>query len=977
MNKYKKAINSFNFIFMIFLMSNFVFSVCSVEPEFIKVKSGNFDLGNVEPNSLVFVKPKLSSNPITLDFVFENIEQSCYTDSSVSVQLIKDYSQFQTGGKSIETYEGGERTTFSFVLNPSFSITSTLTTKYKITTSSGNGEGSLIFRDDSTIPSLSISGIDTSEIVKSGDEINFNYLVSDSDSGLSRILITGGSKSFLYDYIEAEKNGESNFPTFYNDTPKSDKTYTVRVEDRLGNFNQEKIEIKVDSKAPVIKEIKKHYEYSSNKRLVSFSVIVEDESFEDDLMPVVTGDFSKVNSNLVEHTSVCSKNSLSEKQYVCMFSEFEITQLDKTSGVSITFTVSDSVGNTKDISKTEEIFIDNTQPVINEFNVVNSLGVKNKVSIFDSNITVRLVATDDSLVEPELIIEDFDEIQFAGSNRVCESNSQTNKLTCEWKIGNTIQAYSGFNDLESAVFKVLVIDKYGNSAQRDVTIQFDSNSPQLAKEIELRKNNDIKTGVLQSQEVIDFRVTIDDENILTEDGYNFVFGDFSSINYDDEFKKKEGRCYNQANVAICEFLGIKLNNGYYKENVTIYVSDITGNKNKFNYEVEVFAISDENEQYFDIDDLYILNPISRERMVDESVKIWFEGDIKTSDSGISKNIEIINYQYVGCNESELEPFSLIPGYDKLFPSSIVYVNPETKEEDSRFAFKMELKNHPALGDLNKKDVTCQMSILKRDLENVYPEEIVDFKLTIDFFNSKSGGLTQAMAKELIENVNDADVLGETFDDVYEVYEMVSSVCSVVSSATGVMSGVSSAWQAVSVILHGTVYGKAPALLGDNAIFGADGFLSTLNSGGTVSEFCSYVTCKNGGLITGFGGSTGLGEWLDDVNNYVGEACTFGFEGEDEESEGSEEGEVTGESNNEEGTEAGDSETSTQQYVPVLDEAGVDINKAYESGDVLPNGNIIGSVDENGKPISVISPVELPDLDFEVTTIDDNTEGGNN
>lgn len=896
MNKYKKAINSFNFIFMIFLMSNFVFSVCSVEPEYIKVKSGNFELGNMEPNSLVFVKPRLSDNPITLDFVFDNAEQSCYTDSSVSIQLIKDYSQFQTGAKSIETYEGGEKTTFSFVLNPSFSITSTLTSKYTITTSNGNSEGSLIFRDDSTKPSLTISGIDTTQVVKSGDEINFDFSVSDSDSGLGRLLITGGSSSFLYDYVEAESNGETNFPNSYNDSPKSNKIYTVRIEDKLGNFNQETIEIKVDSKAPTVKEVRKNYEYSSNKRYVSFSVVVEDESFESNLIPTISGDFSNINTNEFDKTSTCAKNSLSEIQYICTFSEFKITQLDQTTNVPVIFGVTDSVGNSNQVTKNLEVFIDNTNPVINEFDVINNLGVKNKVSIYDSNITVKLVATDDSLVEPELIIEDFDEIQFAGSNRVCESNTQTKKLTCEWSIGNTIQAYSGFNDLESAIFKVLVIDKYGNSAEEEVTIYFDSNSPQLSKEIELRKNNDIKTGVLQSQEVIDFRVTIDDQNILTEDGYNFVFGDFSNINFGDEFKNMEGRCYNQGEVAICEFLGITVNNGYFKKNVTFYVSDVTGNKNKFSYEVEVFAISDEVTESFDINDLYILNPISRERMVDESVKIWFEGEIETKEEGI----EIINYQYINCNESQLEPFSLIPGYDKLYPSSIVYVNPETKEEDSRFAFKMELKNHPAIGDLNKKDVTCQMSILKRDFENVYPEEIVDFKLTIDFFNSKSGGLTQAIAKELIEDVDNADVLGETFDDVYEVYEMLSSVCNVVSSATGLMGGVSSAWQAVSLILHGTVYGQAPALLGDNAIFGAEGFLSTLNAGGTISTFCNMVTCKNGGLITqlggGLGGSTGLGEWLDDVNNYVGQACTFSFDNSGEESEDSTEtqNEVTSE-----------------------------------------------------------------------------------
>ena len=83
MNKYKKFFLSLNFIFLTILVSNLGYSTCTTQPEFINIKSGNYNLGEFGLNPMVFVKPILSSNPLSIDFVFNNTDLSCYDESYV------------------------------------------------------------------------------------------------------------------------------------------------------------------------------------------------------------------------------------------------------------------------------------------------------------------------------------------------------------------------------------------------------------------------------------------------------------------------------------------------------------------------------------------------------------------------------------------------------------------------------------------------------------------------------------------------------------------------------------------------------------------------------------------------------------------------------------------------------------------------------------------------------------------------------
>jgi hypothetical protein len=877
MNIYKKFFLSLNFIFLTIFVSNLGYSMCVSQPESISVKSGNYDLGDINlqynPKE-VFVKSSLSSHALTINFVFNNTELSCYSEDNefVTFQLING-GDFIKGVKSVQTFENGnELTTFKFTYNLGYNIVNTLNSKYKI----NSVESRIVFKEDVTKPSLIISGIDTSILVKYKDNISFNYIATDSQSGPGKITISGGRTSMIYDYVAKELNGEivGSEPTSYSDTPSSSKIYTVRIEDKLGNFETKTISVVVDSKAPDIVEIKKTYIYNSNARYVKFSVLLEDESFVLGMVPTIIGNFDNINSDEKKSKGVCNQNDVSENQYLCIFLDVEIKKISDTILVPLFFNVTDGIGNSEVIPKTEEIFIDSSEPMITEFNVYNSLGIKNKVSIFDKNITVKLIATDKSLIKPRIIVEDFDEIQFAPTKK-CEYQSSISTLICTWELGNYIDAYSGFNDLETAIFKVIVVDNYGNSAEESVTIIFDSDAPTLAKDIEVREQNDIKNGVLKSGDVIDFILTIDDDNMITEDNKYFVYANLSSINYDEEYNWVEGRCNNVGDQTVCDFLNIELNSGYFLKNVTFYVSDIMGNKNKFDLEVEVFAVSNEVSQSFSIDKLDILNPISRERILEESVTVWFEGKINNKEE--NKGIEIINYLFLNCNESDLGNLDIINGRDELYPENTVFY---LEEGDEEFILKMELQDHRSMVDLVKTEVSCSMSVLKRDNVSIFPEEIVEFDIVIDFFNSKRGSITQALAEDIVADIENADKLGEKFDQIYNVYETLSSVCNTVSSTTGLIAGVSSSWQAVSLVLHKTGYGSAPALLADNAIFGAEGLLSTLNTG-VIGSMCDMLTCKNGGLISGFGGDTGLGEWLDDVNSYTSKACTFEFAGTEE------------------------------------------------------------------------------------------------
>ena len=198
--------------------------------------------------------------------------------------------------------------------------------------------------------------------------------------------------------------------------------------------------------------------------------------------------------------------------------------------------------------------------------------------------------------------------------------------------------------------------------------------------------------------------------------------------------------------------------------------------------------------------------------------------------------------------------------------------------DEEFALKVELKDHPAMNDMDRKNVECEIAVLKRDDISIFPVEKVKFDVIFDFYNSTRGSITQALAEDIISDIEDADVLGKTFDEIYEVYTMLDSMCTVVSSTTGIMAGVSSVWNLASLVLNNIPYTKPAAMAMDNVVFPSWGMIGTINSE-VITPMCEYLTCKNGGLIGGFGGESGLGEWLDEANEYTSAACTFSFESE--------------------------------------------------------------------------------------------------
>lgn len=871
MNYKKNLFTILNISLLIFCLSSFGFSTCKSTPDYINVQSGSYNVGNFVFGSSVYVKPDLAVNKLVVEMFFDNDNASCYPNSNVQFKLFPS-GESKGGVKSVANSEnGGEITKFSFEYNFAYNIETRLVSTFTMDLEGVSESNVLYFKPDGNAPDLKITGFDDTITVKGGTEIMYSYELSDLESGLSSFRVTGG-ETYLDDFSDGLTNTNSGT---YGDNVSSDTAYTFYVEDKLGNSNEKVFLVKVDSTIPDVVDINKIYEFSSGNRYVDFEVSLQDNSFEDNLTPTISADFSSINPNYNSVVGGCEKDYSEVDQYVCKFSEIIVSEIHETTSVSIAFTVSDSIGNEGVLNESTEIFVDSSEPSIGEFYLVNGLGIHNMVSIYDTNVTIYLKASDESFSSNVRVNEEFGQIQFAPP-RECKLESNST-LLCEWKMGENIGAYAGFN-LESDSFKVTVIDKFGNSQVSNFTVKFDSEAPEVT-DFKVIETEDTEDRVIKSGEVIDFRIFIKDDNLMSNDKY-FVTGDFSKIDYREGYGNLSGDCHEyNASSYQCDFLGVTMTNGYLKEEVVIYFADAMGNSGTYEHEVEVFKISDEVRQSFSISTLNILNPISREVILESSVRAWYEGGINTKESGIV----IINYAFVSCEEKDISPLLLVPGELKMFPDDVVF--PES-EEDHDFAFRIDLRDHSLRNDLIKKEMTCSMSILKRSSTEIFPPEIVEFKAVVDFFDTKRGNFIEAHAADLLDDIDDALIMGEEFDDYYEIYELVSSVCKVVSGATGVVTVLTEAWDLVSIILHGIPPAKVAATAADRGVNGVDSTLSTYYSDakGMITKFCNFVTCKNGGTITealfgqaGFGGDSGLGETFDglaDTVNDIGvSACS--------------------------------------------------------------------------------------------------------
>jgi len=811
-------------------------SVCVTNPSYIKVTSGSDDLGEFQTTDEISINPNLNSDPLKIDFVFTNTQNNCFNNKEdLKFKLFSTAIETPADSFSTQNVSGKIITTFSVVKQTNLQITNTFVSTFLVTNSANQQySGSILFSPDNDAPFFEIFAIQpTNPLISSNEQITINYRVVDSGTGLSLITINGPETKII------PFNGRNNsYDGQIQEYLSNTGSYTITAKDKLGKTSMKTTSFVVDNQAPLITNVEKNYEYDSTRR-VSFKIRIEDVSFlYTNDAPRVIGNFSFINPSFSSYLGTCLR--LTNSSYECTFNNIEITSIDKTQNVLVKFNLSDSLDNSRIQSFNEEIFVDNEGPKITDFYLENSLGVKNIFSSKDDNITVHLKFNDESLSQREpRIFTNFDLIQFPqGSCTYTGNNGE-----CTWRLGNISSLYANMNNI-SVPFKVTILDYYSNSNSDSFVALLDNNFPILTT-IEIIETESIKDKILKSGEKINFRVFIEDENLLNGGEY-FVKGDFSNIDFRDNMNNVNGLCssFNQ-NIIQCDFNSIILENGYIKRNVTFEISDIAGNTIKKNKEIEIFQVSNEVFSSYKIGKLKILNPLNRNQIVRGGGTAWFEGKL---DLMGAENISLINYQIVSCAEEELDPL-LVIDY-QLFPDPIV-INSGQKNVEN-FAMKVNLKDHQNLNDLNTKKMTCKMSVLKKDSKTVYAPEIVNFELEFSFYNVPRGDLLEANAKKILAMYDDISYLGDWFDTTYGFYSLFSSACSAVNSAGGTLNAfveIKNILQAGLLTCDLSTGGSCTGNIGKYSESSKDSIMKPLTDG-FIKKACDWVTCRNGAHLTG-------------------------------------------------------------------------------------------------------------------------------
>ena len=840
MNKIKlKRIFFINFLTLI-LLSYFSFGTCDYHPDDIKIYSGNYYLGEFNSGDNVYILPNLGENDLKIEYYFENLEENCFnSDKDMSMKLIPSGSDVFASSLKNEKDNETSIDIFTFVFNPKITLTSSFTSTFKIIPSSTSGNFNFASDEENpTINYLTYSPI--VKLIKKNEEININYKVSDLKSGLSKILI--GSKTILFE------NNNKTFEGSIKENLSSDKTFILDVYDKFNHNTKKEISFKVDSSSPVLTSLSKSYSYNGERK-ISFSIKITDDSFSyyNDA-PIITGDFSEINSDYNKKTPTsCTKTS--EKEYECQWSNL-IIQKDSTFNANLKFNVSDKLENNKIYSFTEEVFVDKKGPTIESFSLINDIGIPNLFSAYGNNSYIYLKFKDESLTFGNYrIIPSFDKLDFLTSE--CNQKG-VNEMECFWKVGNAIEIYKGLK-YSNITLSVEVIDYYGNPSTSSVKVNIDNVLPK-AKEIELVETNSITDEIVQSGEKINFKILFSDRNAASNDGKYFVFGLFNTIDFRSEMQNlTQGECsaYNTT-YTECEFKDIIVSNGYLKKNISIVVFDAAGNAIVKTKEVEILKVSDEEIKAFVDGKTYeIINPINRNAILSASTtNAWFEGNLEFVD-GINPSMKIINYGIKpgSCNESNLEPLLIIK--NSLYPNDIK-IGIGKNEEDTEFVIKTTLKNHENFNDLNDKTMSCIFSVLKRDDTTIYSPEEVKINLKYTFYDIPRGTILNAHAEKVIELIDDAEFLGSWFDKTYKIYNMFDRICNVVGGATGIISTISGIWNYITVVLENIPWTQKAAEAMNKVIGTGDGSLSKLYSDITspVKKICDYVTCRNGGTLLG-------------------------------------------------------------------------------------------------------------------------------
>lgn len=845
----------------------FANSVCLDIPSSVKITSGIYNLGQKDITETFYIHSSLSSYPLKVEYYFDSIDADCFaSNDDVEMRL------FPTGifvsADSIITDANSTIVTFNFdmsTLAPS-SFISNLIVKNK--NNAIGTETLLSFKTDDASPIFTTFAYQPSDVlIPANTTIRIDYVISETGVGLENLIVTGATTQII------NFDANSSYTGFIEEQLTSSRTYLLSVKDLLGNTRVENVSFVVDSSAPQISnlEVASYSTDVDGKRKVSFSVLVEDDSFAiTSDIPLVYGNFSAINSLASNLLASCSKLVSSNTTYECFWNNIEINLITQTTTVPISVKTQDKVGNLATQTFNIEVFYDSLGPNIREFYLENSIGQKNIFSATDDNSTIYLEFSDESMVDVgDISIQaDFDGIDFfivPKCNLILG-----NVATCIWELGNSLSKYSGVES-GNVTFKITLTDRYNNKASQDLVLTYNNKKPFIASmelfEKDYSSQGAIKDGIISSGEEINYRLIIIDENL--EINNDLIYADFSQIDFRDGMDKKPGACslYNETAVQ-CDFNNIVAENGYMKRNITYTIVDIAGNVLVKSYEVEVFALGDEVYSSFSISNITITNPLNRNIITQSGATAWFEGIINVHDE---KEVFIVNYQLKSCNDSDMNPILLSDR--NLYPEEIVYPVDGEDSASKNFVLKVDMKTHPNLEDLNVKTMICTMSILKRDNETLFPAEEVDFNVKFAFYDLPHDTLLKANAQKILDTIDEAEVLGSWFDSVYNIYKIFNAACTVINTGGGLLntiSGIIGMIQATPPVMivdaeTGGVATGAASMGTETSKFAAFSFLSKP----PISTMCDFITCKNGGLLGDFWKGSEMGGKFTEILNAPG------------------------------------------------------------------------------------------------------------
>lgn len=813
--------------------STAVFSNCVQEPSYFELDSGSNSLGTFERGDLAYVHGDLEDNPLSINAVFENSQESCYSDSQ-SMEVRLGTSQSITADDVFEEQKNATTYLSSFeFLFSGFPLQSPTTMQYSL--NEEDFSTALNIAPDNQNPRIEFSD-DVNTTYSPGEEVLFTYTIEDSKSGLSSANIDSD-----IDSNDLDVTNKSSYQGEFSEVLDESKQIRIDAWDRVGNSAVETVTIEVDNQGPQITDFSNMgFAYNGATRTVSFSTQIEEENFEnpDSIEQYVSAEESdsQVLSNINRPTE-CEKQE--DGVYRCVWDDIVITA-EETTDIQLQIQAEDTFGNTNSQQFSTTIFIDNQNPEIERFEVINGRDERNIISGFGDNTTIYLEYSDQT-VETTSVDTNFD-IMDGVDSKNCG-------LGCvEWDISNQLEKYQG-DARDEIPLSVVVSDEFDNVIQETINITLDNAKPTI-ENTSIEERDQVRDGVYKSGENIDITVTFTEEHFDEEK----VIGLFDRITGDNRDRGiSASRCREiEEDNYKCYFENIELATGHFTRNATIIVDDNAGNRAVEDIEIEVLQLNDDDvPTAFTIDDIEILNPLNRNVFVmDEgsaSVPAWFEGEI----SRLEDSYEIVNYEFNQCNTSFV-------GGQLPFKENSPNLYPEptrttfNSDNLSEFILRANIGSESSVSynTLQDSQVDCSISLLFRDDTTLYEPNInLNFTLNFSFYDLPRNNQLRAQAESLKEDIEDANRLGETFDDTYEIYNTLNNVCSTISTVGSLWGSLKTVWDPSSNSFKANplTYGIGKSM--DEASNPTQGAISELGfaKDGYVNTICGYLTCELGTL----------------------------------------------------------------------------------------------------------------------------------